>query len=582
MEDKPNKPFAAYKGNDPYVFVCYSHRDSESVYADMRALSELGINLWYDEGISAGTTWRSVIAASILGSQRFIFYISETSLNSAHCLREVDYALNHDLEIIPVYLEDCSLPPELDLVLNRVQALFKHKDASYLEHLHDALKEKRGLTSLLKPTKKRRRSPWRLPLILVSLAALSWLGWQAWETQRDDGPVRAIATVGPSAYDQYLEGMELLERWDKGDNLDQAITMLREATTINPDFALAYARLASALRVRYAVTRVDSWLVDAETNANKAVSLNPNLAPVQVALGRVLTTLGNYDLASVAIEKALAIDPNQAEAHLAMAKIYERRGRLEDAEVAFKKALILDADSLLTRDSYANYLFRQGQMEEAAKQWRAVIRVAPDHYGALVNLGSALGAMDKISESITMYEQSIEIQPTYMAYSNLGAAYARVESYAKAVEAFSNAREINATDWLAWGNLAYVYSWMDGQETQAAETFAQAIKLAEQALEQSPRDPYIYSDLSLYHAKTGEADQAIKRMETALLLAPDSGDILISAAEVYELNGQREKAIEQVLQALELDYSRQGLMRNPELAGLLTDSRLVDVLTAVP
>jgi len=573
MNDNPNTKIPAYKGNEPYVFVCYSHKDSESVYSDIHALNELGINMWYDEGISGGSSWRSVIAASILGAKQFIFFISETSLKSAHCLREVDYALNHDKEIIPVYLEDCSLPPELDLVLNRVQALFKHKDATYLEHLHEALKEKRGLASLLKGSKKRS-SNYRLPLIIIGLAVLSWLGWQTWEKSRVVEPSHTIASAGPSAYDQYLEGMDLLDRWDKGDNLEQAISMFREATTINPGFALAYARLASALRIRYAVTRVDSWLDEAVINANKAVNLNPNLAPVQVALGRVQTTLGNYDLAFAAIEKALAIDPNQAEAHLAIAKIYERQGRLEDAETSFEKALVLDQDSLLIRDSYANFLFRQGNAEEAARQWRAVIRVAPDHYGALVNLGSALSQLDKISESITMYEQSIEIHPTYMAYSNLGSAYARVENYPKAVAAYRKALEINDTDWLAWGNLAYVYSWMDGREVEASETFDHAIQLAEEAIKQSPRDPFIYSDLSLYFAKKSQPEQAIKRMETALVLSPDSGEIQAAAAEVYELIGQRDKAIERLQQAIELDYPRQRFQRNPEFASLLTDTRI--------
>ena len=572
MDNEPNTTITAYRGNDPYVFICYSHQDADTVYADIGALNKRGINVWYDEGISGGSSWRSVIAASILAANKFIFFISEASLKSTHCLREIDYALNHDIEIVPVYLQDLSLPPELELVLNRVHALYKFKDAMYLGHLEEALTEKSGLKALRRGSKKRRRSN-RLPMMIIGLAVLCVAGWQVWD-KSGGGSSQAVVVAGPSAYDEYLEGLELLERWDKGDNLDQAIGMFREAININPGFALAYARLASALRVRHAVTRVDSWLDEAVINAEKAVSLNPNLAPVQVALGRVQTSLGNYDLAFAAIEKALELDPNQAEAHLAIAKIYERQGRLEKAEDSFEMALVLDQNSLLIRDSYANFLFRQSKAEAAAKQWRAVIRVAPDHYGALVNLGSALSQLGKISESIIMYEQSIAIKPTYMAYSNLGSAYARVENYPKALEAYQKALEINNTDWLAWGNLAYVYSWMQDSEAQAAETFDHAIELAEAALQQSPRDPYIYSDLSLYYAKKGQVDEALERMETALVLSPDSGEIVAAAAEVSLLVGQRDKAIELALQAIELDYPRQRFLRNPEVAGLLTDPRM--------
>lgn len=51
-------PFPAYSGDQPYVFVCYAHADSDIVYPEMVWLREQGTNLWYDEGISAGKNWR--------------------------------------------------------------------------------------------------------------------------------------------------------------------------------------------------------------------------------------------------------------------------------------------------------------------------------------------------------------------------------------------------------------------------------------------------------------------------------------------------------------------------------------------
>ena len=573
MENDLNKQIAAYDGDESYVFVCYSHSDSQSVYADLHALTKLEINVWYDEGISAGSSWRAEIAGAISGAKQFIFYISKMSLQSAHCLREVDYALNHDIEIIPVYLEDCSLPPELDLVLNRVHALFKHKDTLYLEHLQGALKENRGFT-VLAPRSGKRKFSLQLPLVLLGFTIVLLVTWQAWDRPSYGETTRTSVNAEPSAYDHYLEGLELLERWDKGDNLDKAIGLFREATTLDPGFALGYARLASALRLRYAITKVQSWLDEAVENIDKAVSLNPDLAPVQVTLGRVQTTLGNYDLAFAAIERALAIDPNDAEANQAIATVYARQGRLEDAEASFKKALALDQENILIRDSYANFLFRQGRIDEAAQQWRYIIRIAPDHFGALVNLGSALSETGKISEAITMYERAIEIRPTYMAYSNLGTAYAGAERYPEAENALKKALEINDTDWLAWGNLAYVYSWMNGMDSQAEKTFEHAIQLAENARQQNPRDPYVHSDLALYYAKQGQTELAQQRLDTALALFPDSGDIQATAAEVYELSGQREKAIEKVLKSVELGYPRQRFQRNPEFADLLKDPRM--------
>ncbi len=62
------KPFPAYRGNEPYVFVRYSHEDSDVVYPEITRLHEQGFNLWYDEGISAGKNWRAAIGESLLGA----------------------------------------------------------------------------------------------------------------------------------------------------------------------------------------------------------------------------------------------------------------------------------------------------------------------------------------------------------------------------------------------------------------------------------------------------------------------------------------------------------------------------------
>ena len=112
-----DKPFPAYKGSESYAFACYAHADSETVFADLGQLLSEGINIWYDEGIQAGSSWRAEIATAIVGASKFLFFISRESLASEHCLREVDYALNNSIEIIPVYVDDSTLPPELDLAL---------------------------------------------------------------------------------------------------------------------------------------------------------------------------------------------------------------------------------------------------------------------------------------------------------------------------------------------------------------------------------------------------------------------------------------------------------------------------------
>ncbi len=568
-----DRPLPAYRGTEPYVFVCYAHKDAESVYSDLVLLAENNLNVWYDEGISAGSSWRGEIAGAIKGAAKFLFFISESSLKSSHCLREVDYAINHDIEIVPVYLEACVLPAELDLVLNRVHALFRNTDSRYREHLLDALKGNAQFVPLGR-AKKTGRAGLGLSLLAIGAGLLALWFWSPWSAGPSTEPGAASRMAGPNAYDRYLEGLDLIERWDQDDNLDAAIRSFREASELDPDFALAYARLAEALRIRYALTREETFLTEAAASADEAMRLNDGLAPVQVAYGRVQATQGNLDLALAALQRAVAIDPNDAKAHQAIATVYERLGRLEDAEASFQKAIAFDPENISILDSYANFLFRQSRFEDAARQWQMVIRIAPDNFAALVNLGSAFGETGKTAEAITVYQRAIELRPSYMAYSNLGNAYARAERYDEAEEAYRQALEIDDSDWLAWGNLAYAYVWRDGMGPQAVETFNRAIQLAEDAREQNPRDPFVHSDLALYYAKVGQSELALQRVGTALTLSPDSGEILGAASETYELLGQRDKAIELAKRSLDMGFSRQRFLRNPEMANLLADPRM--------
>ena len=414
-----------------------------------------------------------------------------------------------------------------------------------------------------------------LILSVATIAILALMGGLSASISRSLSLPRETQLTGdPSAFDKYLQGVELLERWDKDDNVEVAISLFHEALSLDPNFALAYAHLSDGLRIRYALGGDEAWLDEATEYAEHGVALDPESSFVQVSLGRIHAMRGNYDLAMAAMKRAVSLDPNDAIAASSIAGVYERLGRLDDADNSYRRALTLDPENLSIHYSYASFLADQSRFDDAIQHGRTVIRIAPDHYGALVNLGAGLADTGKFSEAITMYERANEIRPSYMAYSNLGTVYSRIERYSDAVDAYRKALEIDNTDWLAWGNLAFVYSWIDGMDQQAKETFERAIQLAETARQQSPRDPWVYSDLALYYAKTDQPALALQRVGTAITLSPESGEILAAAAEAHEIMGQRDNAIELVQRSLEFGFDRQSLRRNPNLSDLLADPRM--------
>ena len=79
------------------------------------------------------------VADALEGAGKVLFYISRAALDSDNCRREIHFALDKGFEIVPVYLADVELPGDLQIGLNLVQALHRHRDASYRQHLLGAL-----------------------------------------------------------------------------------------------------------------------------------------------------------------------------------------------------------------------------------------------------------------------------------------------------------------------------------------------------------------------------------------------------------------------------------------------------------
>jgi TolB-like protein len=133
-------PCPTYEGDDPYVFVVYAHEDASSVYPELKWLHQSGLNLWYDDGITAGENWRAVTGAKIALAAHILFYVSRNSIGSIHCNREINFALDQGLHIVPVYLEKVDLTLDLKIGLARVQAVSWDESRSFREKLLKALR----------------------------------------------------------------------------------------------------------------------------------------------------------------------------------------------------------------------------------------------------------------------------------------------------------------------------------------------------------------------------------------------------------------------------------------------------------
>ena len=122
----------------PFIFISYSHRDSDMVCPIIERLRKEGFNVWYDDGIDPGSEWDENIADHITQCSYFIAFISEYYLKSQNCKDELNFSRDLDKERLLVYLEDVSLSSGMAMRMNRNQAIYWKKCAS-VEHAYHKL-----------------------------------------------------------------------------------------------------------------------------------------------------------------------------------------------------------------------------------------------------------------------------------------------------------------------------------------------------------------------------------------------------------------------------------------------------------
>ena len=127
-----------YEGNEPYVFVSYSHKDSEKVEATIQMLQRAACNIWYDTGITAGTSWSEDVAAHLEKSSLMLVFITSSSIESSYVNDEIHFARKKGIPIQPCYLEDVTLTSELELLIGRIEA--RHCFSESVRTIYDTVK----------------------------------------------------------------------------------------------------------------------------------------------------------------------------------------------------------------------------------------------------------------------------------------------------------------------------------------------------------------------------------------------------------------------------------------------------------
>ncbi len=215
---------------------------------------------------------------------------------------------------------------------------------------------------------------------------------------------RQKATENLDAWDCYHLGLMHMYKFTKGDNAT-AQALFKRALDIDPEFALAYARLsyAKVMSVVYFETdAADGLLDEALSLAEQATKLDDLDAVAQFSLGRVHLIRGEFDHSIAAFETALDLNPCLAHIHCGLGDTLAYRGDPSDSIGHFEEAVRLSP-----HDPYRWAFLMYGAMaylflhrhEEAAQWANAASRVPNSHYWATAVLVAALGHLGRADEA---------------------------------------------------------------------------------------------------------------------------------------------------------------------------------------
>ena len=388
----------------------------------------------------------------------------------------------------------------------------------------------------------------------------------------------AQPTQSIDAYDFYLQGRGYWRRPHNDVVLTAAQELFQKAIDVDPRFADAYAGMCTTLQARFVLESASSWFEQAEKACNRALTLDPNLPEVRIALGNLYRLSGQMEDAELEFEQARQLDPGSDAAALGLGRVYREMGRIEDAEQEFRRAIALQPGYWLNYNGLGRLYYQTGDYEEAAANFQRMIDLVPDNQTAYTNLGAALYMLGDYAGATGAWRRNVDLSPSKTAYSNLGLAEYYAGNYVAAADMQRAAIRLAPEDPTAHGYLGNALAELPGQKADSRSSYERAIELSEERLRINPQDMETLTELSLYLAAVGRQDEAEAVIGKVLSSAPDVPDGFYFAAKVSLFGGKIDAAQGYLERALQLGYSKSLAAADPQLREIRALPRIQTLL----
>jgi serine/threonine-protein kinase len=398
-------------------------------------------------------------------------------------------------------------------------------------------------------------------------------------TRSERAALQRRPTASTDAYEAYLQGLEYLQRpTNTHSDFTTAQQLLERAISIDPNFALAHARLSEVhgriRRWRYDPS--DERLMGQRVEAERAVALQPELPEAHFALG-LYHYFGRDDYPAALREfgKALQLAPNNSHFIRFTGFVYRRQDRWVEALELIERAAHLDPRVATSWDDLGatNRMLRR--FPHAVRAFTRAQELAPDFYDPAASKGWAFvdwqGEFDTLRAvtAKTTYARSnvsiIELDRFMLELwqRRAGAALAAAEAAPPLIDSFNYYQP--RTLLLGWAHR------LSGDTVRAVAAFGSALAMTDLALRGAGDD--FRMRITRGHALTGlrrnaEAVREAQRIERDARSVADAWaalDYYQAAAEIHAAAGNADAAIRLIGELLDRPSSltRNNLRLNP-------------------
>ena len=365
-------------------------------------------------------------------------------------------------------------------------------------------------------------------------------------------------TGDADAYVFYLRANQIERNPDTLlDDYKTAEQLYLQAITLDPNFALAHARLASTYaEIFHFDEPTEGWRTKARAEAQIALRLQPNLAEAHFALGQCIYWMDqDYDRALEQFDIASRLSPSNRDIGRLIAAIKRRQGKWEQSLEAYERVARIDPQNpnIVRELIFTNTAMRR--WPQAAGWGQRMRAMAP----ASLVAKSQSGYVDFWWKGDTRLLKSLlsqvpaETDPDGVITScrwdaamidrDFGAAQAALQT--SAVNEFSYTAAAATPKGFFQGCIELA----QGNHTQAQRLFELVGPIFERAVEEAPLNAERHANLGWFCAFAGRKDQAIREGRRAVELKPESKDAFDGAimncylALIYARVGENDLAI---------------------------------------